>query len=350
MSFLLPLLAACNFDDAPLLPANVPTPSEPPVAPEPVSGRTLELLEPAEAVATADFDGDGIDELILVEDSELLVDGDSLGQIRGTVQHVARGDIDGDGDEEAIIATGSGRQDKEAPAQLWAVHGDGVEVLWEYSGERRQIADLHVIDGRIFFSTFSDSRTVQGGWLTEGRLEVLAEAQLGLAQYPMPDGSLIIGRIYGDEPRSDGDLRRHRGEAVQQLPSLRGVKAITMTDLDNNGEPELLISDGWHYQYGSSAIARVRLHTGDFLSARTLGSFDESYTVKHMEVFGEPGAQGILVTGSKAVHLLSQDALGWKSTKLDQIAEVGNAVVVRQSDGYWAVISGKAALKIPLEL
>ena len=78
------------------------------------------------------------------------------------------------------------------------------------------------------------------------------------------------------------------------------------------------------------------------------GGSDESYTVRHMEVFGLPENPAILVTASKAVHLLSRDSLGWKSVKLDSIAETANAVVLQEADGWWAAIAGKATTKIPL--
>lgn len=347
---ILSLLLACNPDAGPLLPASAPTAPEtpPPEAPK-VAARTLELLDGSDAVAAADLDGDGFDDLILIDDGEFLLDDIVLGTLRGSVQHVSRGDIDGDGDEEALVATGAGRTDREAPAQLWAVHGDGAALLWEQAGERAQVADLHVVDGRVFLAAFSDSRTVQGGWLVDGALAIEGEASLGLAQLPMPDGSLLIGRIYGDEPRSDGDLKRHMGDRVSPLPTLRGVKALEVADLDADGAVEILVSDGWHYQYGHSATARVRLHTGDFLTARTIASFDESYNVRHMEVFGDVGNQSILVTASKAAHLLTRDDLGWRSVKLDTISETANAVVLKQADGWWAAISGKATTKVPLE-
>ncbi|MFT5686661.1 MAG: hypothetical protein ACI8RZ_007617 [Myxococcota bacterium] len=347
---ILTLLLACNQDSGPLLPASPPTAPDTPTQTPKSTARTLELLDRADAVAAADLDGDGFDELILIEDGEILLDDVVLGTLRGNIQHVSRGDIDGDGDEEALIAAGAGRADRDAPAQLWAVHGDRAELIWEQDGERAQVADLHVVDGRIFLAAFSDDRTVQGGWLTEGSIEVIGEANLGLAQLPMPDGSLLIGRIYGDEPRSDGDLKRHKGARVSPLPTLRGVKSLEIADLDSDGVPEVLVSDGWHYQYGHTATARVRLHTGDFLTARTLATFDESYTVRHMEVFGEGAQQSILVTASKAVHLMTRDELGWKTVKLDKVSETANAVVLKEADGWWAAVAGRATTKVPIEL
>ena len=69
-----------------------------------------------------------------------------------------------------------------------------------------------------------------------------------------------------------------------------------------------------------------------------------------MEVFTDGEKTGILVTGSKAVYLLSRDSLSWKTEKLDAVSELGNAVVLKQADGWWAAISGKATTRIPLDL
>ena len=176
---MLTILLACNLDSGPLLPASPPSEPEPEPVSEPAPpSRSLELLEGSDAVAAADLDGDGFDELILVDEFDIYVNDDLVGTLRGSVQHVSRGDIDGDGDEEAIITAGAGRADRDAPAQIWAVHLDGAEKLWERTGERAQISDIHVVDGRIFFATFADSRTVESGWLTDGQLEVVATAKL----------------------------------------------------------------------------------------------------------------------------------------------------------------------------
>ena len=350
------VLAACSGSSGPLLPAqNQPPPDTTRPTAAPVKQRTLRLMEHGEGVAAADLDGDGSDELLYVREGRIFLGTEEVAAPVAALQVVSRGDIDGDGDEEALLAFGVGREYREAEAQVWAVHSaDRAEVIWSASGERAQVADLRVIDGQVFIAHFIDERTVEGAWLIEGRLQPVGAAALGTAQVPLPDGDLLVGRLYGDDPRSDGDLQRRRGEDVlATLPSLRGVRALAMADLDGDPEPEVVVADGWHYQYGHRAEGHVRLLDGpDLTESRTVAFLADSYTVNRIEVVPhtDPLQRALLLTGARGVHLLHRDALGWKDTRLEKVSETGNAVVVRQADGLWALVSGSPATLIPLPL
>lgn len=350
---LAPWLLSCNPEQGPLLPAeNRPPPAE---APPAGGARTLRLMEHAEGVAAADLDGDGSDELIYVRDGRIFLGTEEVAAPAAALQVVARGDIDGDGDEEAILAFGVGRSHRGAQAQVWAVHSaERAELLWAGGGERAQVADLRVIDGQIFLARFVDERTVEGGWLIGGAVQRVGATALGTAQIPLPDGDLLVGRLYGDEPRSDGDLRRMRGDdAVATLPSLRGVRALAAADLDGDDALEVVVADGWHYQYGHRADGHVRLLDGpDLDQSRTIARLEKSYTVNRIEVVPhtDPLKRALLLTGASAVHLLRRDALGWGDVRLESISETGNAVVVQMADGPWALISGTPATLFPLDL
>lgn len=342
-SLVLLLLGGCTAAPSPALP---PLQAGSPVA-----------LEPAEAVAAADLDGDGEDEVIRVREG-VAYWLDQQAEVGGTVQVVDRGDVDGDGRQEAIIATGVGRRDRAAPVRVWAVRADGATLLWEHQGERNQVSDLHVEPGaegqpdRVFVAYFSDGRNVTGGWLEGGELRAQTTASMGLRMMPLQDGSVLVGRLYGDEPKSPGDLSRVGADGARSpLASHRGVRALAQGDLDGDGRPEWLVADGWHYAYGEHADPDVRLFPGDGSGeSRVIARLDGSYSAERIEVDTPPdgGAPVVLATASHGVYLLQRDALGWASTRIADAEETDNAVFLRQGSGLAVLLSGRPARTIPL--
>ncbi|MCB9744423.1 MAG: FG-GAP repeat protein [Alphaproteobacteria bacterium] len=310
-------------------------------APAPPAASPVTLAD-ADGVAAADMDGDGADELVLVRggvarwlDQEV--------ELGGGLQAVARGDIDGDGREEVLLASGLSREAREAPARVWALRAQGAELLWERRTERNQITDLRVVDGRLWIATFSDGLTVEGGWLVGGALDPQATGKLATQQLPVGDG-VVLGRVYGDAPRSDGDLQVQRGGATTTLPSFRGVRSLSAADLDGDGAPELLVGDGWHFAYGERAQGRVLLLEGpDWTRGRVIAQLGAEYSARQIE----PYEGALLVTGTTQVHLLRRDALGWADEVLGPVTETGNAVVARTPAGPAALISGSPAKLVP---
>ena len=330
------------------------------VEPGPGAGATLafslgerHVLDAAEALVAADLDGDGIDSLILVHDGVARWDGhqEDLG---GAVQVTARGDIDGDGLEEALVATGMSREQRQAPARLWAFDEREARLLWERNGKRNQVTDLRVLDGRIWMVRFDDDRRSLGGWLEVGEqpaLQAVAQGALATRQLPLANGGVLVARIYGDEPRSDGDLHLQRADGTRRLvPSLRGVRALVLAELDGQGTPELLVGDGWHYAYGERALARLRLLQGEeWQRGRTIAVFDGEYSVRQLEVVGRGAEAWILALGSEQAHLLVRDGLGWGDLALGEVGETGNAVFARLAEGEGVAVSGEPASWIMLE-
>ncbi len=328
-----------------------PAPAPPSPAPW-VAGAPL-ALEPADAVAAADLDGDGSDEIIRVRQG-VAHWRDRRADLGGTVQVVSRADLDGDGRQEALIATGMGRASPEAPARLWAIEEDGARLLWEAQGPRNQVTELHLrprtegSGSRIFLVHFVDGKTVQGGWLEEGALDVQHSQSMATSMMPVSDG-LLVGRLYGDQPRSDGDLRLH-GASTRTLTSLRGVRALASGDLDGDGSQDWLVADGWHHAYGQQALASVRLFPGDGSAPRVIAVLDGSYTVNRLEVVHPPagGPALILATGSHGLWLLVPDALGWSPLELARLGETDNAVLHREGQALSVILSGLQARRVPI--
>jgi hypothetical protein len=331
------LIAACAGD------------APPRAADAPLLAGAVSELGAADALAAGDVDGDGRDSVVLVTEGVAHWDGLSA-TLGGRVQAVARGDIDGDGREEILIATGMGRGARDAPARLHALDEQGASVLWEQVGERAQVTDLAVVDGRIWLAAFVDRWNVQAGWLEGGAVSSLGSVRMGMQQRPLPDGGVVIGRLYGEAARSDGDLRLRMATGERTLPSHRGVRALAVADLGGPAGPELLVGDGWHHKYGTEGDPRVSLYSGDGLSERrTIAWLDGDYAARAFEVLGEGHAARVLVTGARSVALLQRDGLGWALAPVGAVAETGNAVLVRDGGAVSVAISGTPARRIVLE-
>ncbi len=324
--------------------------------PDPFGPRSLGTprdLAAATAVAAGDLDGDGDDSLVLIQD-EVATWGDQRLELGGLAQVVARGDVDGDGLDEILLGCGMGRGSPRAPARVWLIDQEGSRLLWERDGARNQVSDLRVLPVGLWMATFADGRRVEGGWLRpvpDGgpwQLETVLDVSLGLEQMPLGD-RVLVGRVYGDEPRSDGDLRAWKDGAWTPLPSLRGVRSLAHGDLGRHGEQDLLVGDGWHYRYGSQAVGRVRLlHGPDWKTGRTIASFDGEFSARELAVVGQGLDAWILVTASENAHVLARDGLGWQDLLVAAVGEQGMAVPARLDGQAGVLVSGDPARWVPV--
>jgi len=301
-------------------------------------------LGPADLVGAADWTGDGVDERV---------------RFLGEVAHWSGGTVDLGGapqvirravlpeGERLLVGSGMHRGNRASPARLWSFGPEGAELIWENNGVRNQIADVRVWEGQIYLSRFTDQKEVSGGFLVDGQIQEVHSGGLATQQLPLGSDRLLVGRVYGPKPRSDGCLRLFQGSKVQALPSLRGVRTLTLANLDADAEPELLVGDGWHYAYGQQAVGRLFLLDGpDWKSGRTLAVLHGEYSVRSIEVAseltgGDPSTSGVLVSGTKQVHFFTRDALGWADRVLGPTTETANAVLIRTPKGLAAWIAGQ---------
>ena len=305
---------------------------------QPDIGEAVELDPAAQGVAAADLDGDGWDELFYVHEGVLSWPGGSL-ELEGTFQRAAAGDLDGDGAEELVVATGMSR-DYRGPAHLERISKSGSKRIATFSGERTQVPELRVVEGRLWVARYADSRVVEAGWFQDD-LQVAASGILATRSVPVGD-EVVLAHVYGAEPKSDGYVAL----GDRRLASHRGARSLALADLDGDGDEDLLAGDGWHYAYGQQADGRVSLFEGpDFERSRTLAHFSEDYSARELEVM-----EGwILVTGTRQVHVLARDDLGWADHVVGEVDESGHAVFVRTPKGPAVLISGEPARLVPLK-
>ncbi len=314
------------------------------VAPLPRSAGSTVELGPADAVAAADMNGDGVDEIVRIHDGRASWTGGTA-QVDCAVQVVARGTLADAEGERAFLGCGMDRDHLDAPAQVWSVGSEGARILFSRPGERSQVSDLRVVDGRLWAAIFSTRFDVEGGWIESEGFTPVYTGRLATKQLPVSEDGVVVGRVYGVAPRSDGDLRLVRGEDQEKLPTWRGVRSLAAWDPDQDGDLDLLVGDGWHFAYAQQARARVWMLEGpDWKMGRTLGFFPSDYTVRALHPVGE----GVVAVGTRSVRWLTQDALGWTSHELGSIDETHNAVPAHTKEGPGVAIAGDPALWVPL--
>jgi hypothetical protein len=316
----------------------------------PKSQPVKQILRKADNVACADLDGDGVDEHIFYDEG-ILYWKENQQPLDGQIQTFTRADRDGDGNQELLLATGFSKKFRTAAKEVHELTNDSLTTLWSNNGSRNQITDISVKNTDIFIATFSLETNIQGGWIIDGEFTPITEFNMAMKQKPLDD-SIVVGRLYGDAKRSNGDLRIKTPIKEIMLPSFRGVRDVIIVDLNKDGHSDLLVSDGWHYQYGTVAKARISLYVGpDFEDIRTLANFNKDYTINRIEL--EQTKDGrtprILAQGSRNVYVLEMDSMGWKSELLSPIAEGGSAVFCYADSTTTVLISGRESTNHILE-
>lgn len=242
---------------------------------------------------SGDLDGDKRDE-VLTWDSEsknLVVTSYAKGSAKVLTSHMMENypaiikihDLDGDGKGELIIGEGlRGYNPKTGPQTDVHIRiykpleksGWTPQEVFTQVSERPEVTSLEVMDldkdkkPEILFAYFAEKYQVdlrvarqQGStW----KIEELPRIRMGM-QVTMGDPigdkkqRLVIGRPYGDGQLELGGAFVLDGEKRIELPAFRGVSSIAVGDVDGDGQSEVLVADGWHYDYGKVARGRLAL-------------------------------------------------------------------------------------------
>ncbi len=209
--------------------------------------------------------------------------GDSLRDIHqfetpAPLVKAAIADVAEDEEPEIILALGWQQYVDGASVHLWIVHeqdGDWeTEVLYTIPTPRSQVTSFQVVDlngdgrediqisyftSKYFIETAQVVWTAGDGW----NVSILPEVRMAMSRlaYRRSDPEplmQIVGRTYGDSLGDLGDLYIEAENGIRiDLPAWQGINTLAGADLDGDGLTEVLLSDGWHRNYGRLARARI---------------------------------------------------------------------------------------------
>ncbi|MEC8191622.1 MAG: VCBS repeat-containing protein [Myxococcota bacterium] len=315
-----------------------PQTPDPPAAP----------VENADAVMAADLNGDGNQELIALHGGHLHWLGRKEPFDAGLAAHTVA-DIDADGRDELIVATRGRRGPKSKNPAILVVDEDGITPHPLARNDRFRIAGLSALDDRVFASILGPKKVATGGWWTPEGFTPVTESQMGLVQEPLPNGTVAVGRIYGDAPRSDGQLELHLSDgSIRVLPGYRGIRSLAAADLNRDGHLDLLSADGWHFQYGEHATARLNVYFGpDYTDHRLVGTIDGDYTINRIEVAsGTPAT--VVASGTSKVVTFTPDPMGWTPITIGNTREGGTAALVQGPNHPYIALPGEPIVVVPV--
>jgi hypothetical protein len=227
--------------------------------------------------------------------------------------------------EERITFTltdASGLTAEKKPA---AVH----EVIHQTTSKRADPQDaVAAADGSIYLAWFSDKYTVQVGHRAPagGELSILVSAsmigRIAVVEKAGGGHQLIVARVYGDEPGSDGGLFVFEEGKLKPLPTVRGVRGLWARSTKEGFEA--WIGDGWDKDYGKIARAFLSVVStrGQTTERRQITELTGPYSVMSIVPcnWHGPAKPGFVVKTNNALFWVDEAA----STAPELIARWGS--------------------------
>jgi len=160
------------------------------------------------------------------------------------------------------------------------------EIIHQTTSKRADPQDaVAAADGTIYLAWFSDKYTVQVArrLAAGGVVETLTSASMigRIAVLEKTGGGhvLVVARVYGDQPGSNGGLYLFEDQKMKPLPTVRGVRGLWAQTI--TGGYEIWVGDGWDKDYGKVARAFLSIVSvkGETIERRQVTELTASYSV-----------------------------------------------------------------------
>ncbi|MEL6544802.1 MAG: hypothetical protein AAFQ82_09255, partial [Myxococcota bacterium] len=267
----------------------------------------------------------------------------------GMLQRAAAGNT-GDG-LKLYLAYGRGRGQLDVPLTIDAIDPKNGQVnrVAQWQSPRADFTHLSVTDGELVYAAFESKYSIRE-WRSgaPGHSERMATSRTFADLDGDGQTDRVIGRIYGDAVRSEGDLRVEFGNGkVAKIPVAGGVRSLAVADTKIDAVPTLYFADGWSASYakeGRALLKRAEFRDGKFEVTQVVQSHDE-YTFNRVVPVGLPGNEDLLLYGSARVSWVFRDeagAVGLRPMAGKHIKAFGE--LIRDGDRVWMASAGSPSL------
>jgi len=204
------------------------------------------------------------------------------------------------------------------------------EIVYTSNTTRSQITTLKSTSKGVLLTYFTskyDTKT-----LVLETMEIVDQRRMGM--YTDYHEGLLVGRPYGNDIGIDGDVTYNNAH----IPSFRGVNALTFIDINNDGEKEIIIADGWHQNYGQLAEPRLSIFNGSYV---TIDTQYPQHSIRKIEQIGEY----IFTVGNLQASLYTMQ--NWERKIIAEIEDRFILFdVVHIVDGYFAILKNQTVTVI----
>ncbi|MDB4957518.1 MAG: hypothetical protein JWO36_5087 [Myxococcales bacterium] len=335
-----------------------PTPQAPaPPLPNPLPGHRRDvtsIVGSAARAAIGDLDGDGKNELVLVDADRLRIvtpDGRELAStaVHGGIDVLVVADLDHDHRAEVLAGFGMSREHRDAPAQVVLYrldHGQlHEEVVLAPQTTRAEIVEIvPLVDEKsaMLIAYYEAKYVVRSviarhpgsTWTTSDVASIpmaTSYARGDLDGDGKPD--LVVGRVYGDNKGAEGDAFVLAADGKRSaIPTTRGVRSVAIADLDGDGHLDVFLADGWHQNYAQSARGLLTWahHTEHGFTSELVEDTAGQYSVGRILPATIDGHAAIVTAGNRYVRVFSRDKDRWRGVS---IADPARDIAVGDLDG-----------------
>lgn len=224
----------------------------------------------------------------------------------------------GSGAPRIAVAFGMGRGDLTPPLTVYLYDSrlKNPVKIFDRLTERSQATFLGERNGKLYLGFFESKYITALGALTPaetGAWPFVEQRKIRLGMNVEVVGDqFIVGRPYGEVQGQDGDvLMFPKSGPPQPLPTYRGVSSIRTLG-GNPEQPDILVGDGWHQNYGQFAQARLsllRYHTDTArYGLENLGIVPDAWAINRIYALDDDLSRIILVTNNAVVRVSNKGA------------------------------------------